>query len=475
MMKNKILLTLCMSMPLFLVGCGGSDSPTSASSQGISSGTITGFGSVFVNGVKFNTDNATVTRGDDIVNSERDLEIGMIVRVEGDIQNRVASSISFEEDVKGPADGVVVGGILKVMGQTVITDLSTVLDEDLVLGDINAGDILEISGLRNVDDDIVASFIEKKANPADVRRYSVIGNVRELNTGAKTFKIDDLLVDYSTAIVNDFTSGDPVEGQLVEVKDDLKSYLGGMFTLSASKVEPHNRLGDDDVAGAEVEIESLVTEVISDSEFKIGDLTVQHSPGSTLYLFGMAANIMVGTRLEVEGRFDENGILQANKIKFEDNDARIQANVDSVNVAEGTVKLLGVITVSVTSTTEMEDNRDDSPSFSLADISTGDYLEIRGFIGANGDFIASELEREDNDDDVEIRGPVSAKDPVAGTVTILGVMVNTNGSQFEGLNDEQLTAEQFYAAIVEGLTVVKAKWKPFSDISQSAKELSLED
>jgi hypothetical protein len=123
----------------------------------------------------------------------------------------------------------------------------------------------------------------------------------------------------------------------------------------------------------------------------------------------------------------------------------------------------------------MEDNRDDSPSFSLADISTGDYLEIRGFIGANGDFIASELEREDNDDDVEIRGPVSAKDPVAGTVTILGVMVNTNGSQFEGLNDEQLTAEQFYAAIVEGLTVVKAKWKPFSDISQSAKELSLED
>lgn len=482
MMKNKILLTLCMSMPLLLAGCGGSDSSSSENTSGISSGTITGFGSagfgrIFVNGVKFNTDNAKVTRGDDIVNSERDLEIGMVVRVEGDIENRIASSISFEEDVKGPADGPAIDGILSVMGQTIIINAATVLDDDLFLSDIVAGDILEISGLRNTDDDIVASFVEKKANPADVRRYSVIGNVRELDSNVKTFKIDELLVDYSEAMVNDLAGGNPVDGQLVEVKDDDKRYTGGMFELTASKVEPHNRLGDDDLDGVEVEIESLVTEVVSDSEFKMGDLTVQHSPESTLYLFGVAANIMVGTRLEAEGRLDESGVLQADKIKFEDNDARIQANVDSVNVEEGTVTLLlGVVTVSVTDTTEMEDSRDDNPSFSLTDISAGDYLEIRGFIGANGGFIASEIEREDNDEDVEIRGPVSVKDSVAGTVVILGVMVNTNsGTQLEGLNDELLTPSQFYDAIVEGLTVVKAKWKPFDGISEPAKELSLED
>jgi len=475
MMKNKILLILCMSMPLLLVGCGASDTSSTETKSGISSGTITGFGSVFVNGVKFNTDNATVTRGDDIVNSERDLEIGMVVRVEGDIENRVASSISFKEDVKGPADGPAIDGILSVMGQTIIINAATVLDDELLLSDIVAGDILEISGLRNADDDIVASFVEKKANPANVRRYSVIGNVRELDSNAKTFKIDELLVDYSEAIVNDLAGGNPVDGQLVEVKDDDKSYTG-MFELTASKVEPHNRLGDDDLNDVEVEIESLVTEVVLATEFKMGDLTVQHSPGSTVYLFGMAANIMVGTRLEVEGRLDENGVLQADKIKFEDNDARIQANVNSVNVEEGTVTLLlGVVTVSVTDTTEMEDNRDDKPSFSLSDISAGDYLEIKGFIGANGEFIASELEREDSDENVEIRGPVSAKDSVAGTVTILGVTVNTNGSQFEGVNDELLTASQFYDAIVEGLTVVKGKWKPFSDISLPAKEVSLED
>ena len=69
-----------------------------------------------------------------------------------------------------------------------------------------------------------------------------------------------------------------------------------------------------------------------------------------------------------------------------------------------------------------------------------------------------------------------SKDPVAGTVSILGVTVNTNSvTTYEGLNDQPLTASQFFDAIVEGLTVVKAKWAPFSDVSQSAKELSLED
>ena len=248
MMKNKILLTLCMSMPLLLVGCGGSDSPSSASSQGISSGTITGFGSVFVNGVKFNTDGATITRGDDDDNGieETELEIGMVVRVEGDIQNRIASSISFEEDVKGPADGgVAADGTFSVMGQTIIINPVTVLDEGLSLAGIASDDILEISGLRNVDDDIVASFIEKKAGPADVRRYSVIGHVRALDTNAKTFKIDNLLIDYNGASVNDFINGHPGEGQLVEVKDDFKIYVAGSNSLNATKVEPHNRLGED--------------------------------------------------------------------------------------------------------------------------------------------------------------------------------------------------------------------------------------
>ncbi|MGI9304969.1 MAG: DUF5666 domain-containing protein, partial [Gammaproteobacteria bacterium] len=54
--------------PLLLAaaGCGGGGSSpqqqSNAGGSGISSGAITGFGSVFVNGVRFNTDGAVIMR-----------------------------------------------------------------------------------------------------------------------------------------------------------------------------------------------------------------------------------------------------------------------------------------------------------------------------------------------------------------------------------------------------------------------------
>lgn len=480
-MKNTIIYGLCLSMPLWLIACGGSGSDdgssdsTPATTSGVSLGTITGFGSVFVNGIKFNTDNASIFRGDDQLNVVRDLQIGMRVRVEGDLQNSIASSVSFDEDVKGPADGAAIGNTLSVMGQTIITDPATIFN-NTSLSTITAGDILEISGLRNADDDLVASFIERKSSPAKVNRYSVIGNVRNLDTDAKTFNIDDLSINYSAANINDLAGGNPAAGQLVEVKDDNKAYVPGSSSLIATKVEPQNQLGNGGVAGAKVEIESIVTQVNSASEFVIGNLVVRTS-SSTRFLFGTSDNIVAGARLEVEGRLDDNGVVSASKVKFEDNDARIQAQVDTngVDTAAGTVTLLG-ITVNVTSETQMEDKHNSKSSLSLSDIQGGDYLEIRGFIGANNLFVASELRRDKNDSKVEIRGPASAKDAIAGTVTVLGVVANTSSNtQFQGMDDQPITASQFFDSIIDGLTVVKVKWDPLTDINQQAEEMELED
>jgi hypothetical protein len=480
-MKAKSVFALFVGLPLWLAGCGGgggtdsTGATTPSATVGVSSGTITGFGSVFVNGVKFNTDNASVFRGDDQLNDVRELEIGMIVRVEGSIDDKIASSVRFEQDVKGPADGPASGDTFSVMGQTVITDAGTVFNNTSLAG-IAAGDILEISGLRDANDAIVARYVERKTNPANVNRYSVIGNVRNLDSTSRTFRVDDLVVDYGAADVNDLRSGDPVEGQLVEVKDDSKAYAPGSLSLTATKVEPQSRLGNAAVSGAKTEIESIVTRVNSSSEFEIGGILVRTTP-STLFLFGTPANIVAGARLEVEGVLGSGGVLQASKVKFEDNDGRIQANVDfgGVNTAGGTVSLLG-IPVTVTGGTAMEDNRDDVLPFSLGDTQAGDYLEVRGFLGANGAFVATELRRDANDSKVEIRAPVNQIDPVAGTVTLLGVTVNTSGStQFRGFDDQPISASQFFAAIVEGLTVVQAKWDPFTDVSAPVKELELED
>jgi len=481
-MKAKRMFGLFMSLPLWLAGCGGGGGGTdsisassSAGTVGISSGAITGFGSVFVNGVKFNTDNASIFRGDDQLNDVRELEIGMIVRVEGSIDDRVATSVRFEEDVKGPADGQATGDRFSVMGQSVITDAGTIFNNTSLAG-IAAGDILEISGLRNANDDIVARFVERKTNPADVNRYSVIGNVRDLDTTSLTFRIDDLAISYGPANVNDLPSGNPAEGQIVEVKDDSKAYVPGSLSLSATKIEPQNRLGNAGAVGAKAEIESIVTRVNSSSEFEIGGILVRTTP-STLFLFGTLNNIVAGARLEVEGVISSSDVLEASKVKFEDNDARIQANIDfgGVNPEDGTVTILD-IPVTVTDETDKEDKRDGVSPFSPGDMQAGDYLEIRGFIGANGAFVATELRRDDDDSKVEIRAPASQKDPLAGTVTVMGLTVNTSGStQFRGFDDQPISASQFFDAVVEGLTVVQARWDPFTDVSAPARELELED
>jgi hypothetical protein len=481
-MKLNHTLGLAVALPLLLLaGCGGgsgTDSSTSvapSSAAGVSSGTITGFGSVFVNGVRYNTDNTTVFHGDDQLNDVRELAVGMVVRVEGSIDDRIARSVRYEEDVKGPADGPASGNSFSVMGQTVVTDAGTVFN-NTSLATLAAGDVLEVSGLRNGNDDIVAHFVERKTAPANVNRYSVIGNVRDLDSNARTFRIDDLLVSYASADVNDLSAGNPVTGQLVEVKDDSKTYAPGSLSLNATRVEAQSRLGNAAASGTRTEIEAIVTRVTSSNQFEIGDIRVRATP-LTLFRFGAPANIAVGSRLEVEGVLGSDGVLEASKIKFEDNDARILANVDlgGVDGTGGTVMLLDV-PVTVTDATAKEDKRDGVSPYTLNDTAAGDYLEARGFLGANGAFIATDLVREDNDTRVELRGPASQPDPVAGTVRILGVTVNTAGStQYRGFDDQPIAAAQFFDAIVDGLTLVQARWDPFTDVSAPARELELED
>ena len=126
----KVLITTALITMLAACsgGGGGSDSSSSAATGSVSSsGTITGFGSVFVNGVRYSTSNATIVRSGQQV-SESNLNVGMQVTVQANSNNNSASRVEFEEDVEGPVDVNNNSGTLSVMGQTVITDAQTVFD-----------------------------------------------------------------------------------------------------------------------------------------------------------------------------------------------------------------------------------------------------------------------------------------------------------------------------------------------------------
>ncbi|HSH07907.1 MAG TPA: DUF5666 domain-containing protein, partial [Burkholderiales bacterium] len=120
----RVALAAALSFTLAACGGGGVDGGTGGT--GVSSGTVTKFGSIFVNGVEFSTSGATFRR-DDNPSSEGELKIGMNVEVRGSIASSTsgtATLVEVEEAVRGPLEAAPTGtpstgATLVVLGQTV--------------------------------------------------------------------------------------------------------------------------------------------------------------------------------------------------------------------------------------------------------------------------------------------------------------------------------------------------------------------
>ncbi len=123
---NRILLSAVLSTTL--AGCGGADTTASGGTggTGISTGVITGFGSVVVNGVHFDESNASVSINDRPGSgTHKGLKVGMTVKVKGsfapDGASGTATDIEAEHEVEGKIASVdSANQSFIVLGQTII-------------------------------------------------------------------------------------------------------------------------------------------------------------------------------------------------------------------------------------------------------------------------------------------------------------------------------------------------------------------
>lgn len=134
---KRSLPALASLLALLLAACGGgggsaSDGTASASSASYSSGTVTAFGSIFVNGHEFSTQSAQVIDDDagTATASAAGLEVGMSVDVKAAAGSTDAHPIAAEVHLHPLVRGIVDGsdataGTLTVMGQTVQLTAST--------------------------------------------------------------------------------------------------------------------------------------------------------------------------------------------------------------------------------------------------------------------------------------------------------------------------------------------------------------
>ena len=450
-MKVKSIALFMAAAAALLSACGGggSDAVTAggggggvppATASAVSYGTITQFGSIWVNGVEFSTSNASF-RVKGQPGAASDLRIGMVVRVDGSINDKAASLVTVDEAVRGRVEQVLDANRMVVMGQSVQIDTQTRFENGAVPV---VGDYVEVHGQVVADGTVAAGFIEKKA-ALTTPPFAVKGFVKSHSTAARTFVVGTLTVSYAGATANDLPAGS-WDGQLVEVKGNACTGNPVCGTLTATQVEP----GGLRVAEmAQAEVEGFVASV-NGSGFVIGSQSVV-TTASTVFAGGVLADIAVGTQLEVEGAISA-GVLTAVKVSFRDS-VRVEADVASVNQASGLITLAGLpgVTVSVNSLTEFKGVA------SLAGLAAPNHLRIRGRAGAANTIVATRLERRSaaSNPGVILQAPVTA---VAGTtsVTLLGVVVNTAGiadAEFRNVSDASIGRAAFFAALKIGAVV----------------------
>jgi hypothetical protein len=426
-------------------------------------GTITGFGSVFVNGVEFSTSGATIVL-DDNPAAESNLRVGMVVTVSGSRSGSSGSATRIEVDdaVKGFVEAKPDANHWTVMGQTVLVDDRTRFENNVQPG---VGEFAEVHGLVVADGTISGGFIEKKNAPFPA--FEVKGFVKNHNDASKTFDIGTLTVNYSNATINDMPNPATTSwnGLLVEAKGSTCTGTAPVCgTLTASKVEPN---GPQMREAAEFEIEGFVTSLTSTSDFVVGNQRVV-TTGSTRFEGGVASDIAVGVKLEVEGVL-AGGVVTASKVEFGDG---IKLEGDVTNLTASSFELNGLpgIAVMANGLTEFSGGIN-----GLGDLVNGNHVRVRGRASGSNTVIATEVESRSADPRVELQGPIQSitgGDP-SQVVRILGVDVDTTAISFRDTDSSAIARAAFFAKAVVG-KLVKARGS-LGGSTVTWSEMELED
>ena len=437
-------------------GGGGSVADAGIGGSGITSvGSVTAVGSITVNGVKFDTQGATVTV-DDAPGLESDLKVGLVTKTTGTLNNdRVtgkATRVEVDNELKGTVDSAptitATGGTFTVFGQVVVVDGNTVFGNATGLADLAPGTPVEVSGFRDTSGQVRATRVEKKAAvPATIQVKGTLGNV---NNGASTFTLGPLTVNFTGAQRINFPTTGLANGLFVEVKAaSLPS--GGVLTATSVEVRV---VGLGQVSG-EAEIEGFINGLSGSApsfSFAVNGQNVTTN-ASTAYDRGTSANLANNIRVEVEGQVS-NGTLVATKVKFEqeNNDVKITAQVTGKSTSATNLTVFGVPGVTVktdTSTTFQDNSSQQLRIFGFADIQVNDWLEIEAAKDSANSVTASKVVRVNapSNNRAILQGPADSATALPNIV-ILGVTgVTQTTTTFQDASGGGINQASFFGQV----------------------------
>ena len=454
---NFAALGTVLLLSLTLSACGGSGGstdttpvPPSATAKSVV-GTITGFGSIYVNGIEYDTNGASYEVDDASASDDSALAVGMVVKVQGSVnadgRTGSASSVSYDDELEGIVEDLAADAddpsikTFSVMNTTVrVNQNSTNFDDEddasFSFDTIMNGDNVELSG--EYDGDIlVASYVEKQdASDDDFEAKGTVTEYNDVDQFVLMLKNGNTL-DVTLAAGAQIPSVGIANDQYVEIEGTIPDPAGFPDAILATKVEleDDDHFGDDD--DDEVEIKGMLNYDAETGAWSVRDVVIafddntEYNPESLMD--SIADGSAAGLTVEAEGYYLDD-ILQVDEIELEEDELEFKGDatvLTSTGPRDGTIQLsfgmaTGTVDVIVNSETMFRDD-ESMAHFDLDSITDGDKVEVEARWADDGSIIASSLHLED-DMDYEIKGPLDAIDEVS--LTVLYVVFSVDESTF---------------------------------------------
>jgi hypothetical protein len=450
---------------LLLIACsgGGGDSLAGGPGGGIggtgiaASGQISGFGSVFVNGIEFETTNATISI-DDVPGLENDLRVGMIVDIRGTLNDDGltgnADTIVHEAELKGPVTSEPISDTDQRFKSFRIFDFEVIAEADVTIFDSSSGtfsfgtialdDVVEVNGFFDPATNIVhASRIERLENLLETETR-LRGLVANFDSIGNTFDIGTVMVTVAP--------GTDLSGLPTGLANDLEVKVEGVVLANGTVEAREIELDSSPFEGesGEASVQGVIEDFVSNADFKVSGVPVN---ATNAQIEPAGTTLQEGLLVQVEGNL-VNGVLDATELKLREGSIELVGFVattpgtDTFPV-EFTSGAADTITVRVDNATQITDGSG-GDAINFAQLAIGDMVRVKGI--ENGGQVLAETVRRKPEDEVELKGPLGAFDPnggaaALGTLTILGVAFDVDANtkfELDGVLDQEVTRVDFF-------------------------------
>lgn len=351
-----------------------------------------------------------------------------------------AAALRFDFGIIGPVTST---APLRILGQEITSNASTVVLNTPGLSALALGDVVSVSGHIDTNGSMLATLVVRETDPATGWRLS--GYVTQVGPPAGEIRVGAQRVNYGLVNTNNCNPA-PALGDFIDLRAQAvpgftaSSVLTTLTRFDCSTAVP---LGTFGAVGA---LEGLVTAVPAAGVFRLDAIDVLYN-ASTVFAFGNADELAEGVRVDVEGSFAIPTEFNATAVSFVRPVLRFQGPVNPADVVPGqSITVLG-------RTVRRSAQLRDEDLIQTNGLAAPRQVEVRGYVDTAGRLYSTRIRDRGtaNANSVRVRGPVSTIQ--SPNLTVYGLRLDTSGGSFVGYSGNALSQSQFFAQLQAGVTV----------------------